>query len=705
MPTPLRELRPQAVAIILMSISIVTLIFLGEIFELFSNKKEPLELVKRDGSTIEFTLPWRHLVNNVEAASSDQASGSNLEPELTKGTAIPDALENDRSKLVSVDVSEGINVVSIVASILNEGSAVLNVVVENGDGEEDLAASPTVGSSTISTTLSSEPGGSHTPLTSTPTDIQQSSSSDCRNSSPNYQLPSPPANKISPQTVSNGSPPLFKLNLTITPSFSSDMVPSSIGTPLQFLPPIPTACPPVVTPTCPEHVTFTCYVTETWHSTHYESTATFFSFMSAITITEIISFGSNTTTLHASPVPSRSFPNTNHTCSARCAQNSANPVNTESSVVLGSGGSYSYSSTRPISALFTNFLTVSLPPKVNPQVSSNLLPTIRCADGSLEFLVEDCLFGFPSSSLLAFRTNSLLGESTTFSFSGAETAFPVASHTAAQGPFGALGGLGTGSGCLTSCFPDQTAATSLPSSSDGKVVVGAESFIARLASVLGSIPGLNGGLLSTVIAIISSGANELPTSGLDTLATSTDVGTSIVGHGNVEITSLNGGLEGGNVFSTAVSGVTAGVGSIGLNGGLGDIGAAGSGVLKAATGNTNNVIGNGNLFPTAASNANLVFGASAGNQPTIAGATQVTIENEFPGLGLIRNIKHDVETSTGILLVPPESLKSDIERKVPRQPNIPSNRPLTLSTTIIISPSPSGSLSFVPTSNTIESLR
>jgi hypothetical protein len=59
MPTPLRELRPQAVAIILMSISIVTLIFLGEIFELFSNKKEPLELVKRDGSTIEFTLPWR----------------------------------------------------------------------------------------------------------------------------------------------------------------------------------------------------------------------------------------------------------------------------------------------------------------------------------------------------------------------------------------------------------------------------------------------------------------------------------------------------------------------------------------------------------------------------------------------------------------------------------------------------------------------
>ncbi|KAH8669609.1 hypothetical protein BGZ60DRAFT_38291 [Tricladium varicosporioides] len=42
---------------------------------------------------------------------------------------------------------------------------------------------------------------------------------------------------------------------------------------------------PLLTTSCPVPVTETCTVTETWHSTHYAETATLFSFMSIVTVT------------------------------------------------------------------------------------------------------------------------------------------------------------------------------------------------------------------------------------------------------------------------------------------------------------------------------------------------------------------------------------------------------------------------------------
>lgn len=51
----------------------------------------------------------------------------------------------------------------------------------------------------------------------------------------------------------------------------------------------PAACPSLatttITPCCPPARTVTCTVTETWHSTNYESTKTLFSFLSVFTVT------------------------------------------------------------------------------------------------------------------------------------------------------------------------------------------------------------------------------------------------------------------------------------------------------------------------------------------------------------------------------------------------------------------------------------
>jgi hypothetical protein len=45
------------------------------------------------------------------------------------------------------------------------------------------------------------------------------------------------------------------------------------------------SCPQMTTTSCPPAKTETCTVTESWHMTHYEKTATFFSFAGVYTVT------------------------------------------------------------------------------------------------------------------------------------------------------------------------------------------------------------------------------------------------------------------------------------------------------------------------------------------------------------------------------------------------------------------------------------
>jgi hypothetical protein len=74
---------------------------------------------------------------------------------------------------------------------------------------------------------------------------------------------------------SNGSLPTFPPNTTIfaSPCPSPAIAPAMVESPQ----------PP--TPPCPTTITEICTVTETWHSTHYAETATFYSFVANTTIT------------------------------------------------------------------------------------------------------------------------------------------------------------------------------------------------------------------------------------------------------------------------------------------------------------------------------------------------------------------------------------------------------------------------------------
>jgi hypothetical protein len=84
-------------------------------------------------------------------------------------------------------------------------------------------------------------------------------------------------------TICNSSHPIISYNTTITamPCPSSAIALATTG--ISFTSTIPS---------CPSPITETCTVTETWHSTHYAETATFYSFIanSTVTYTETIRY-------------------------------------------------------------------------------------------------------------------------------------------------------------------------------------------------------------------------------------------------------------------------------------------------------------------------------------------------------------------------------------------------------------------------------
>jgi hypothetical protein len=79
----------------------------------------------------------------------------------------------------------------------------------------------------------------------------------------------------------NSSFPSSTSIITSVPMLNSSQLPSAA--------PTGSSCPSMATftPSCPPHVISTCTVTETWHSTHYAETATFYGFIT-VTCTETI---------------------------------------------------------------------------------------------------------------------------------------------------------------------------------------------------------------------------------------------------------------------------------------------------------------------------------------------------------------------------------------------------------------------------------
>lgn len=164
---------------------------------------------------------------------------------------------------------------------------------------------------------------------------------------------------------------------------------------------------PLLTTSCPVPVTETCTVTETWHSTHYAETATLFSFMSIVTVT-------CTETIKAYPTDSPLVELESEGRTVICDDGSFVKSEEECQSNSGSGSAArtSRASSTPKASSIPSF-TVSLPSKsmIIPPVLSGTsgLETIMCKDGSLVAATMDCLNGLADKSTSSVLSSKSAG--------------------------------------------------------------------------------------------------------------------------------------------------------------------------------------------------------------------------------------------------------------------------------------------------------
>lgn len=147
----------------------------------------------------------------------------------------------DSNRLVSVGISDGLNAVSIVASMLNEAGAVVGIVVNDDTSTtgvlSSIAASAT-GFNSLSTVLSASNSRNSGPLSSGPAGI----------------LPQPDARS---DFNNCSTTPAFRLNITSSTSATAS---------LPYSPPTSENCCRSVPTTSPSYPgAEACTVTETWH--------------------------------------------------------------------------------------------------------------------------------------------------------------------------------------------------------------------------------------------------------------------------------------------------------------------------------------------------------------------------------------------------------------------------------------------------------
>ena len=246
------------------------------------------------------------------------------------------------------------------------------------------------------------------------------------------------------------------------------------------------------------------------------------------------------------------------------------------------------------------------------------LPTVVCADGSLEYLAKDCVFGFGVSSAMSqISSFSSIGGG-----SGILGGYTLPSLTSSLVPLSSLG-QGLGGASSTMAF-----STGVNSAS-----ISASAYAAQVSSALTNIPGLTGGLLSSIIAIVES-ANNLPTGGLGGNAAS-----GVLTLPNIVPTFPNGGLNGVTVIPTRLP--TAGV----------------SGILPTVVSVANGVTGNLNTPSATSGLGGLGNGLVPAVTSVVNGATNInvpTVTGELGGLGngLVPTVVSVVTGATNNLNVP-----------------------------------------------------
>lgn len=146
------------------------------------------------------------------------------------------------------------NATSVIDQIVSAATALVGSILAEATGNvSNIGVLPSSALSSLTQTV--------LPLTSTPAST----------TGPQEFLPQTGLNNSTRPTTS------LPFNITLSP-----MATSSVNIAASQM---VSSCSATFMPSCPPPVTSTCTVTETWHSTHYEATATLFSFIAAYTVT------------------------------------------------------------------------------------------------------------------------------------------------------------------------------------------------------------------------------------------------------------------------------------------------------------------------------------------------------------------------------------------------------------------------------------
>ncbi|KAH7379919.1 hypothetical protein BKA64DRAFT_686653 [Cadophora sp. MPI-SDFR-AT-0126] len=260
MPSSQRFLTPFAAIIILVLLSVVALISLDG-FKKFGSARDGVKLIRRD--TITFSMPWNPPLADPKPAikAISPAAGSILDAVgkvaaalLDGGSDVANIAQGAISSLSSTALagapSQVPSRIQDVNSEVNQATGVVGGIVS--------AATEIVGSLLAGTG---------------PSGITAAGGIE-RNASMGVN-----ATAILSRTTSG----LNVSSATSSMAFNITSAPVLKGPPSNSA---ATTCASMPTCTaCPAPKTETCTVTETWHSTHYESTATLFSFVAAFTYT------------------------------------------------------------------------------------------------------------------------------------------------------------------------------------------------------------------------------------------------------------------------------------------------------------------------------------------------------------------------------------------------------------------------------------
>ncbi|KAH8755257.1 hypothetical protein BGZ57DRAFT_37939 [Hyaloscypha finlandica] len=273
MPFP-RRLSGRLIAILsLIALSVFAIVSIGEGFKAVLVRRDVDKLERRDGSsTVTLGVPWEpvHVPTRPEIKGFKDVSQDAENSLIGDIAAVALAILGGGSEVASAASAGAAELqatpLSASASVLGDGTASQSSLLREVNGQIQQATNivgQIIGDATsiIGSILTAATAPSNIGVL--PVANSNSSMNGTAFSSGNLM-------------PSNSSHPTFPPNTTI---FASPCPSPAIAPAMVELTQPPT------TPPCPTTITEICTVTETWHSTHYAETATFYSFVANTTIT------------------------------------------------------------------------------------------------------------------------------------------------------------------------------------------------------------------------------------------------------------------------------------------------------------------------------------------------------------------------------------------------------------------------------------